>query len=107
MISEQDLRDAIIECQNVRNPNANTCIKLASYYTIMAHMYHNEPNMAGYSYALNPDVVAYDGESEFAHIIEGRDSNEVWKIMDELVTTLQVINPRLYNGVMRKLRAGV
>ena len=28
---------------------------------------------------------------------------EVWKIMDELMDTLQVIQPRLYNSVIRKI----
>ena len=35
MITEQDLLSAIAECQGERNPNANTCIKLAAYYTIL------------------------------------------------------------------------
>lgn len=29
--------------------------------------------------------------------------NEVLAVMDELMTTLSVVNPRLYDGVMRKL----
>ena len=35
MITEQDLLEAIAECQGQRNPNANTCIKLAAYYIIL------------------------------------------------------------------------
>ena len=29
---------------------------------------------------------------------------DVWPIMDELMSTLQVLQPRLYDGVMRKLQ---
>ena len=29
----------------------------------------------------------------------------LYKIMDDLMDTLQVANPRVYNGVMRKIRA--
>ena len=42
MIKEEDLQEAIAECQGVRNPNANTCLKLASYYTILDHTKEEE-----------------------------------------------------------------
>ena len=77
MITEQDLRQAIAECQGERNPDARTCIKLAAYLTIKEHLY--------------PQVV------------DGKDMTEVWKIMDELMGTLQVIQPRLYDSVIRKI----
>ena len=38
MITEKDLMEAIAECQGQRNPNANTCIKLAAYYTILNNL---------------------------------------------------------------------
>ena len=44
MITEQDLREAIAECQGQRNPNANTCIKLAAYYTILQNMTEKKPD---------------------------------------------------------------
>ena len=31
--------------------------------------------------------------------------DKVWKIIAELIETLQVINPRLYAGVIKKLKA--
>ncbi len=105
MITEKDLLEAIAECQGTRDPKANTCIKLASYYTILDHISkkEEEPETPVYSFASQPDIVNYYGESEFAKIIEGRDSDEVWEVMDELMSTLQVVNPRLYASVMRKL----
>ena len=57
MITEQDLREAIAECQGQRNPNANTCIKLAAFLTIQRELYgkeqEDEPNVMparAYSY---------------------------------------------------------
>ena len=103
MIKEEDLQEAIAECQGVRNPNANTCVKLASYYTILDHTREEEP-VAGYSYAPAPDQVDFSfSNSEFARMVDGRPAEDMWKLMDELMSTLQVINPRLYNGVMRKI----
>lgn len=110
MITEKDLQEAIAECQGERNPNANTCIKLAAFYTIQQHMFGEEP--PGYSLAPSPPpqgadsteaIIDYNGETEFAQSITGRDAWDIWSIMDELMTTLQVVNPRLYAGVMRKI----
>ena len=105
MIREQDLHEAIAECQGVRNPNAETCIKLAAFYIILDHI--KEPNepVPQYSYAPPPDidVVMIESESEFAKAINGRPQDEIWPIVDELMDVLKAINPRLYDGVMRKL----
>ena len=100
MITEQELLDAIAECQGQRNPNANTCIKLASFYTILDHI--KEEPMPTYSYAM-PETVAYDSGTEFSDRIKGMDINDVLAVMDELMSTLMVMNPRLYNGVMTRL----
>lgn len=106
MIREQELLDAIAECQGQRDPNASTCIKLASFYTILDHINQEEKRyeMPQYSYAGPPaDVVGYRSDTEFSDRIQGMDVNDVLAVMDELMTTLSVINPRLYDGVMRKL----
>ena len=43
--------------------------------------------------------------SEFLQAISGRKSSEMWAVMGELMDTLQAINPRLYNSVLRKINA--
>ena len=96
MITEKDLLEAIAECQGERNPNANTCIKLAAYYTILREM-SPEP-----TYSFSTGIV-YDSDTQFAKAIRGRTEDEIFPVMDELMTTLQVLNPRLYAGVMRKI----
>lgn len=98
MITEQDLIDAIAECQGERHPNANTCIKLAAYYTIRDAMY----GMPTYSRAAAP-AVNYSGESEFARAINGMEPDRAWAVMDEMMDTIRVIMPRLYDAVMQKL----
>lgn len=106
MITQLDLDQAIAECQGQRNPNASTCLKLASYYTIKREMYGEPPS---YSYAPAPvqqaeTLIEYDSGTEFAQAIQGKDSRDIWPIIDEAMTALQVVNPRLYAGVMRKLQ---
>lgn len=105
MITEKDLQEAIAECQGKRNPDANTCIKLAAYYTIKENLY---PSRDLIPYTYTPQVsqayVDYQGDSEFAKVVEGRDAKEVWAVMDELMDALSVVNPRLYESVLRKLQ---
>lgn len=109
MITEQDLQAAIAECQGVRNPTANTCIKLAAFYTIKNEMFGKteqvDETMPVYSYASQPEnTITYDSGSEFSQLINGRPQDKVLDVIDELMETLQVINPRLYAGVLRKLQ---
>ena len=114
MITEQDLQEAIAECQGTRNPNAGTCIKLAAYYIIKHNMYpdpddENQTVVSSiYSYAPSPDkedksLIDYQSKTEFAELIDGKRSEDVWKIIDELMTVLQTVHPRLYDSVVRKL----
>ena len=106
MITERDLSEAIAECQGERNPNASTCIKLAAFYTIKRELYGHEPT---YSHAAAPAEPAdtrtrYNSGTEFSRTISGRDMSEVLPVIDELVEAVRVLMPRLYDGLMRKLR---
>ena len=109
MITEQDLKEAIAECQGERDPNASTCIKLAAFYIILDHMYDTPPqHNSGYSFSAPPvsgnsKGIDYSGQSEFAGAIRGKDPNDVWPVIDELMSTVNIINPGLYSGVLRKL----
>lgn len=100
MIRKQDLLDAIAECQGDRNPNANTCIKLAAYYTILNNI---EPPKESYSFAP-AEQVRYDSGSEFCDAIRGLDVNVVLPVMDELMESIRVLIPKLYNVTIDKLK---
>lgn len=104
MIKKDELLEAIAECQGQRNPNAVTCYKLASYYTILDHITDKkEESVRSYSLAPPPTEVYYESDTEFGQKVRNINLIEVMSVMDELMETLAVINPRLYNGVMRKL----
>lgn len=114
MITEKDLQEAIAECLGQRDPNANTCIKLAAYYIIQNEMYghHDSPvEIPMYSRAEPPvehteNHIDFDSGTEFSQVINGMPARDVWPIMDELMDALQVTNPRLYYGVIQKLEEG-
>lgn len=106
MITEHELLEAIAECQGQRNPNSSTCIKLASFYTILDHM-KQEPSSSeipSYSFASETEnTITYQSGTEFADAVYGRNVDEIMSVVDELMSTLSVINPSLYAGVMRRL----
>lgn len=114
MITEKGLQEAIAECQGQRNPNANTCIKLAAYYTIQKELYGNhEPSTETlmYSRAEPPteqpkEYIDFNSGSEFSQVINGMTARDAWAVMDELMDILQATNPRLYAGVIQKLEEG-
>ena len=108
MITRQDLEQAIAECQGERNPNANTCIKLAAFLTIQRELFGEEKQaeqLPSYSFAPAPvrNTIEMNSDSEFARAVNGMDMDEFLPIIDDLMNALQIIQPRLYNAVMTKL----
>lgn len=115
MITKDDLQAAIAECIGERNPNANTCIKLAAYYTIQQHLFpektqlpeENSTHQLSYSFAPPPEqietTIEFDSDTEFGKLVAGKKSADVWPVMDELMQAVQVLQPRLYASVLRKL----
>ena len=106
MITEHELLEAIAECQGQRNPNANTCIKLASFYTILDHIENKSEDLhvTNYSFANEPEnTIIYNSGTEFADAIYGKNIDDIISIIDELMTTISVINPPLYKSVIRRI----
>ena len=104
MITQRDIDAAIAECQGKRNPDAKTCIMLAAFYTIRREMFPEE-SRPEYSFAAAPirNSIDYDSGSDFSKAISGKDQNDVISLMDDLMNTLSIIQPRLYAAVMDRL----
>lgn len=112
MITEKDLQEAIAECEGQRNPNANTCIKLAAFYTIRNEMFGAPPaesvpyGLDGYSHgATVPEKVTFDSGSEFSQAIAKKDILDVLPVVDELMDSVKIVIPRLYDSVLDKLKS--
>ena len=114
MITEKDLQEAIAECKGKRNPDSSTCIKLAAFYIIQEHLYGKPPEsdtipaLPTYSYAAPPEqvetIIDYQGDTDFAAVIDGRRAGDVWPVMDELMEVLRRTNKPLYNATIRKIQ---
>ena len=110
MITERDLDEAIAKCQGESNPTNSTCMKLAAFLTIKDYLYpHYEEQYPQYSYSAEPEpvetTVNYNSDTEFFFFFFGMEYDKEWEMIAELMETLQVINPRLYAGVIKKLKA--
>lgn len=104
MIKTEELEEAIAECWGQRNPNANTCLKLASYYTILDHLgdEKTEDTTPKYSFAAPPLNIKYS-DSEYSQMVKDKGIEVVFPIMDDLMNTLSVVNPKLYRSVLRRI----
>lgn len=106
MITREDIRQAIAECQGVRNPDARTCIKLAAYLTIQQHLF-GETDLPTASYdgapEIQPGTVSAFSDSDFSAAITGKPLSEVMPVLDDLMQAVSVLAPRLYAAAMQKL----
>ena len=71
--------------------------KLANLYTIRVPIAYDR------GHSTSPDPPRW-GESDFLCEVKNRDPDAVWEIIDDLMDTLHTVNPRVYEGVMRKIR---
>ena len=110
MIYEKDLDESIARYQGEVNPSIETCRKLAACLIVKRELFGETEqfpvaDVTGYSHAAGPiDTIHYDSGTDFSQAINGRNQAEVWPIIDELISSIQVLMPRLYDGVMQRLR---
>ena len=114
MIYEKDLDESIARYQGEVNPSIETCRKLAACLIVKKELFGKpEPperadDAHSYSYAAAPtepveNTIDYYSDTDFSRAIDGKDPADIWPIIDELVSAIQVIQPRLYDTFMRRL----
>lgn len=106
MITREALDEAIAACNGERDPNAQTCIKLAAYYIIKDELYPADGAEQAPSYSFAPAQgarISIDSGSEFAAMANGLDPDKVMPIMDDLMDAVSISNAALYRAVLRKL----
>ena len=99
-----DIINAEIADLEQRQLNYTVAERLAIMYILRDHTAVNvktEPHPV----IVQSDIVHFDGDSEFAKLINGKPQQSVFDTLDELMSVLQTMHERLYEGVMRKLTA--
>lgn len=115
MIYEKDLDESIARYQGEVNPSIETCRKLAACLIVKRELFGNaeqvdvsKMEIPTYSYAAAPvdtaETIHYDSGTDFSQAISGKSQADVWPVMDELMSTIQALMPRLYDGVMTRLQ---
>ncbi len=108
MLDMNEIDRAIAELE-AREITFTRCAKLADLYTIKSHVEGlAAPYEREYSRAAEPEPetrrAGVYGDSDFLGTVSGKEMAAAWSVMDELMDTLHVVNPKVYESVMRKIR---
>lgn len=71
------------------------------------HAYSGDPAPAVQAATLQaevPQMVGSYGDSDFLRAIAEKNPSKIWPIVDELMDTLSVVNAKVYNSVMQKIK---
>ena len=97
MITREWLLDAIDECECEPLTTSNL-ERLANLYTIYNHLYSQPSNEE------KTQKFATSSDSDFLKAVDGKSVDDIFAIIDELVETIQLIQPALYYGLMAKIQ---
>lgn len=116
MLDELEIRKEIARLEYEESSYPNYA-KLATLYAIRAEMHKPEhPADEGiapqynrrYSAAVTTEqthAIGNYGDSDFLQAVTSKAPADVWPILDDLMSSLQVMNPRTYSAVMLKIKA--
>lgn len=101
MITEREILDAIDDL--LREPVSITdCGKIASLMVVHDHLF-GEPQQPREKEKA-ADIIETDGSSDFLRAVNGRDADAVMTVMNELMDAVKVLQPRIYDEVMDRVR---
>lgn len=104
MITKNELLEAITEIEEKPSSFQN-CEKLAVLYTVYNQLYEDKfSQVIEYGYSEKNEATGkFEGDSEFIQIVNLKGINKCIGAISELVEVIQITNPKLYAGLMRKL----
>jgi hypothetical protein len=103
MITERELLQAIEDCQcePITSSKRGT---LADLFIIYDHLF-GQPINTGYSYEnrIETQTIYTNGDTEFLSTVNGRNTEKVMAILDELMDATKMLHPRMYDQVIQKI----
>ena len=102
MFSKRELLEAIdeLEASPATYQNAE---KLATFYSLNDHLYIEKEPMSRIESVREVKIDRY-GDSEFLEAITDKKPEDIWMVMDELMSALQALNPRLYQATLDRIK---
>lgn len=101
MPTKEEILETIAELQN-KAPTYSTCEKLATFYTLLSHLYSDNTEVQGYSYSTSSVFPASNG-SEFREAIAGKDIESVVDVLDEHMDVIKILFPKEYKSVIQRI----
>ena len=105
--TQEELIDGINQLLTDGKHSVQNCEKLAAIYTVLDHLYPHEEALnnvqAGYSADTSDSDVGRYGDSDFLLLIADKRPEQVWTLIDELMSTVKVLYPKLYDNVIERL----
>lgn len=99
MLSRKELLNAINDCETA-NESFQNCQKLATLYIIYDHLYSQPAELQK---TVKTEIIETDGDSDFLKLINGRKADDIIPIIDELMETIKVLQPKLYESILRRI----
>lgn len=95
MLNIEEINKTILDLEQ-HDTTYTVCEKLAWLYIVRDHLTNQQQKQ--------PVPLSVSGDSEFLQAVDGKESTEVWSIIDDLMDTLKIVNPRVYESVLRKIK---
>ena len=102
MISIEQISGEISSLEEEK-PTHMTMQKLAALYTVRDHMIIGEEKSE--PAVIVSGAIPMLSESDFSKAVYEMDTKSVMGVIDELMDTLRLMQPKLYEAVMRKISA--
>ena len=103
MLDVKEIDSEIARLEYVESSYSNYA-KLADLYTIRNQMKASETQSESVeAFPVATPVARVYGDSIFLQKVAEKDPQEVWSIIDELMDTLRVVNPKVYQNIMRRI----
>lgn len=113
MLDEAEIRKEIARLEYEESSYPNYA-KLANLYVIRDKMQRAEnarDKFVGYysgataHVTAEPATVGEYGDSEFLLAVAGKSPEKAWAVVDELMDTLSLVNRKVYDSVLRKIKS--
>jgi hypothetical protein len=102
MFSKRELLAAIdeLEASPATYQNAE---KLATFYSLYDHLYVEKEPINRIESVREVKIDRY-GDSAFLEAITDKKPEDIWMVMDELMSALQALNPRHYQATLDRIK---
>lgn len=102
MLTEREILNEIENCQKMPLTDKKF-ERLADCYIVYDHLFGHPIKSQSGQNKKTEIIIDVKSDSEFLKTINGKKSEEVWHIINDLVEVIKSTNKKLYNSIIDKL----